>query len=212
MKNYELERRAEVEQAHKDGKELEWIELNTNTGKYESYDKWDNHCLNQFGEDFKFKWIEFDYRIKEEVKMTTQYINANIKSKRELAQRLLDGEVFYLGNGCTRLYFDETDGNSPFRIVQVDCTKVRYASQAMEPRWIDYHSLQIKKEVKWYDKLDGTAQNGVYCFVWDDGYEFNPLKPEIELIVAYHAEESGFYGASGIFWQNAKPMTAEDLK
>lgn len=44
---------------------------------------------------------------------TVSYINAGIKSKKEAAERLIKGEIFYCRNGL-KIYFNEKHTN-PFR-------------------------------------------------------------------------------------------------
>lgn len=78
--------------------------------------------------------------------------NAGIKSKREAAQRLLDGEVFYNRVG-DKIYFNESK-TSPFLI----------GNTILGPSWGDYKSWQTKPD--WRDEV--SEDNPVLCWVWNE--------------------------------------------
>ena len=77
------------------------------------------------------------------------------------------------------------------------------------------HPSDWKKVTNWYDKLDGTVDNGVVC--WVGGNEGNlKLKEKIELIKEYrknHQQHDGAkYKGSVIWWELATPLTNDEIK
>ena len=78
--------------------------------------------------------------------------NAGIKSKKEAAQRLMNGELFYHRDDC--IFFDE-DCNSPFR----------YRSNGIEVPLTDHFEIinEWQVEIDWRENIG----KGVWCWVWD---------------------------------------------
>lgn len=79
-----------------------------------------------------------------------KYINANIKSKKELYRRLLDGEVFYVIRECCDLvevFYDECNSVDPFRIR----TESEINSYPLRSLADNYSDLCIAREPQWWD-------------------------------------------------------------
>lgn len=116
------------------------------------------------------------------------YKNAGIKSKKEAAQRLIDGEVFYSSLLNQRIYFDDSNRN-PFR----------YADERMKDCWDEFSEWKV--EVNWHDDIG----DGVLCWVWDRGDK------RIALVVKMNSCDGfKFMTANGSWWLNAKPLTKEE--
>ena len=128
--------------------------------------------------------------------MKTKYVNANIKSKEELAQRLMDGEVFYCGG--FKIYYDKDVAGSPFR----------FDDAFLKDGWDDYKALLTKQEIPWYEDPDSFP-----CLCWVDHFDKNPRgdKHEADIIIWY---EDGCYvpQRDGTPWKHATPVTDEELK
>jgi len=78
--------------------------------------------------------------------METKLENAEIKNKKDLILRMLDGEVFYTAqNG--KVYYDDTKRNSPF--MYIDNTG---RASALDHLFNNYKEL--KKEVPWWDTVE----------------------------------------------------------
>ena len=116
----------------------------------------------------------------------TKYINANIKSKKELAQRLSNGEVFYTPGNKYKLYFKESSDGNPFAL---DCA-------SMNGAWSLYKELLIKKE--WYEDLTEP----MLCYVSDviDG-DFCEIKFISEFVDEKFIETHSFNK-----WKYATPI------
>lgn len=76
-------------------------------------------------------------------------VNAGIKSKQELAERLMAGEVFWSSDH--KIYYDEREVN-PFRV----------GTSALNGCWDDFKGFLIKKE--WTETI---PEEGVLCWVSD---------------------------------------------
>lgn len=87
--------------------------------------------------------------------MKTKYVNANIKSYKELLSRLIEGEEFY--HGLIKVYYDENERykGQPFRYDQF---ALMGCSDA-------YPEFCVKKEVEWYEDL---PDHGVLCEIETD--------------------------------------------
>lgn len=109
-------------------------------------------------------------------------VNAEIKSKKELAQRLLDGEVLYTAGG-KELSFDE-ESEYPWQVVH---------------DWEFF--FKVMREPHWYENI----AKPVPCRVWDDS------RPG-ELLRWVEAHHSGrFQDTDGDNYEHAEPLTAEDI-
>ena len=91
--------------------------------------------------------------------MNYKMVNAGIKSMGELATRLENGEVFWLG-GC-QVHFNK-EANNPF-----------YMDNGIL-NWRRFADMSMRKEIPWYENI--PAQ-GVWCWVWDVGEEANKRDP-----------------------------------
>lgn len=119
------------------------------------------------------------------------YKNAGIKSMKEAAQRLINGEVFYIRE-C-KLYFDVSK-IPPFRV----------GSDSILNLWRDFEEWQIKSE--WYEDLG----EGVLCWAWDSGDE---ERSRTEIVVRYEAERVYKFGTErGCWFAYAEPITKEEAK
>lgn len=126
----------------------------------------------------------FDRREKQ--RRLKMYKNAGIKSKKEAAQRLIDGEVFYCAG--RKIKFDPSCVN-PFRFETVNI----YV-------WDMYADWQIKPE--WYENLG----EGRLCWVWDaDGAPGQ----RVAIVVKY--EVGNKFGTASVWWRYAEPLTDEEL-
>lgn len=122
-------------------------------------------------------------------------VNAGIKSKGELADRLKAGEVFYIEGCKEKMYYDEKAGGSPYR----------YDDGALDNGWRLFKFLEVEVEVKWYDNITKP----VLCLIWDD------VEPDIKAVTfvsKYDEELDSFIGLYGIDYDNAKPLTDEELE
>jgi hypothetical protein len=116
-------------------------------------------------------------------------VNANIKSKKELAQRLIDGEVFYIDGN--QILFCENTGTDPFR----------FNNESLYSCWNAYERFQ--KEVNWWDNI---PEEGVLCWVSDTNKNLksNPS------IVKRKDFGGNFITTNGTPWFYATPVQPED--
>ena len=116
--------------------------------------------------------------------------NAGIKSKKEAAQRLMNGELFYHRDDC--IFFDE-DCNSPFR----------YRSNGIEVPLTDHFEIinEWQVEIDWRENIG----KGVWCWVWSNNESL-----KAPALVTCYAEGRGFY--SMCYWfSNAESMTEAEV-
>lgn len=112
------------------------------------------------------------------MKTKTKLVNANIKSKKELYQRLLDGERFVLYS--VSVYCDEKY-NNPFRHGEVEFSIGNK----------ELGNVKQRIETKWYDNI---PEKGVICWVWDSGDE-----KRVDIISEYNElARLPFTGKAGI--------------
>ena len=128
--------------------------------------------------------------------MKTKRVNARIKSKKELARRLMDGEVFYTPSGA-RVHYDEVE-KEPFRVGRVP----------MVDSWRGYDRLLVEEEIFWQEDI---PEQGVLCWVWDNGGKEGAT---ISKITSY---ETGWgedypYKDHENGWQHARPLTNEEIE
>ena len=122
-------------------------------------------------------------------------VNAEIKSKKELATRLMDGEVFYKG-GYFKLAYEEDGTGSPFRA----------GSTHMNSVWDEFEFLQ--KEVIWYENIDKP----VLCFVSDKKGCDNQNSGILVLIKSYTGAGTSNYpfDTDDNQWAYATPVSQEE--
>ena len=127
--------------------------------------------------------------------MKTKYVNAGIKSQIDLAQRLLDGEVFYDSNE-TSIEIDREGAGDPFKSV------------ARCVGWNFFRGLTVKKEIEWYEDPDSFP-----CLCWVDHFDKNPRgdKHEADIIIGYE-DRCYVPQRDGTPWRYATPVTDEELK
>jgi hypothetical protein len=117
-------------------------------------------------------------------------VNANIKSKKELAQRLIDGEVFYTESGI-KVFYDEIQDSTPFRLGIYNL---------VGDVWESYSSLF--KEVNWWDNI---PEEGVLCWVDDCDRE-----PKRVAALITSKECGGYRSVGGSRWTYARPVKPEE--
>jgi len=129
------------------------------------------------------------------------YKNAGIKSKKEAAQRLIDGEVFYSPISQSEIKFVPSR-TQPFRYVES-----RNVDNCLDMAWDTFADWKVK--VDWRENIG----EGVLCWVWDDDSE---KRKRIAVVVAYHkyrAIPERFVTDDNVgSWANAKPLTPEEAK
>ena len=120
-------------------------------------------------------------------------------SSNEIAKAMIDGEVFYSESGNVTLGWDSgsflTSNNVVF------CVKGPFYRR-------------VEKQVKWWDNLDGTVDNGVLCFVSD---EYEPNQEDIycdtTLIVDFKPDKSlPLREVGGSAWKYATPVSKDMLQ
>ena len=126
--------------------------------------------------------------------MKTKYVNAGIKSKEELAQRLMDGEVFYCGG--FKIYYDKDVAGSPFR----------FDDAFLKDGWDDYKALLTKQEIPWYEDPDSFP-----CLCWVSDFDKSPDKKDYLKIIS-DFDDGFFVACRGSSWNYATPLTDEELK
>lgn len=68
-------------------------------------------------------------------------------------------------------------------------------------------ALFIEEKRGWRERLDGTTDNGVLCFVWDE----TRLDGRISMVVEVRDCRFRFLCESGNAWQNAEPLTRAEI-
>ena len=119
--------------------------------------------------------------------------NAGIKSKKEAAQRLIDGEKFIWRS--TELFFDEKMQSYPFVAVCKGSTENIYIA-------FD-HFAEWQTEIDWRENIG----KGVLCWVWD----------EIEhktcgLVIDYKKHVDYPYRTGPCGWKHAEMLTDDEIK
>ena len=118
--------------------------------------------------------------------------NAGIKSKKEAAQRLMNGELFYHRDDC--IFFDE-DCNSPFR----------YRSNGIEVPLTDHFEIinEWQVEIDWRENIG----KGVWCWVWDS----DESDRSAFIVKSYNMKDKIPYITDLGRWINAEPMTEAEV-
>lgn len=122
------------------------------------------------------------------------YKNANIKSKKEAIQRMMDGEVFY-GEGGAKIYYEEASSGAPFRCV------VDGRNNPLTGLFDLFDEWQTKTE--WYENI---PEQGVLCWVWVE----SPAGRQLRVIV--RTDHDSFIAAGGGAWKNAEPVKLEEIE
>jgi len=117
---------------------------------------------------------------------------ADIKSKQELARRLVTGEEFAAPEG-QRLYFDEAHSD-PFR----------YGSGVIGNSWDIYPVLLADTE--WFEDI--PEGGGVICYV---AFENSEIPSRVDVIRSYDPKYELFEGYAGSY-KTAIPVKKEDAK
>ena len=119
-------------------------------------------------------------------------VNAEIISKSQLAQRLIDGEVFHFKED--QIFFQPSHAN-PFR----------YGGGNMNLIWEDYRRFWMEEE--WIPE----SSVPVICYVGDTEHALS-LKSAVSLINDYCVGALfPFIDTKGTAFAFAKPVTADDL-
>lgn len=128
------------------------------------------------------------------------------KSKKELAQALLEGRKFRTLNGNT-LFYEENAGISsvPFRF-----TDFRFRSSSNEPMcsvWDQYDT--VTEILDPAQQLQEALNKGpILCYVWDHE-ETSTKRPAI---VIRHKANRCYQTSTGSEWLNARSLTEEEAK
>ena len=123
------------------------------------------------------------------------YKNANIKDVKEAITRLMDGEEFYFGGD--RIYFLPRGDSTPFRISEDDTYGYPLASE------LNYLS-EWKIKGDWRESLSRKTPR--LCWVWDGNFI------ESERFVASIINYDGRYNTQYTWYQNAVPLTKEEIR
>ena len=86
--------------------------------------------------------------------------NANLTTKKEAIQRMLDGEVFYDSDGTYKLFYDEIVAGLPFMCIDLETTD----KDKIKGFWNEIESWQIEQPWeptigKYYEFSDSTGFN-----------------------------------------------------
>ena len=127
------------------------------------------------------------------------YINAGIKSKKEAAERLINGEVFFMKaelheilDELHEIFFDAHQDPCPFRL----------DNSYLHSSWDNFDQWLIKQD--WRDNIG----DGVFCWVWDECQSLQSLR----LITEYVEGDQYPYINNKCGWMNAKPASLEEIK
>jgi hypothetical protein len=120
--------------------------------------------------------------------------NAKLKSKRETAIRLINGEEFIFQD--QKVYFNETDASSPFILEQENGPACMFGA------WNHFASFEVEREPEWQDFL----KNGpILCWAWD---KINTQKRSPAIIE--RIDENGNYQSSdGNTYDFAEPLNPD---
>lgn len=125
--------------------------------------------------------------------MTTKRVDAGIRSKKEAAERLIAGEVFYDAYN-KKIYFDG-DEVIPFR----------YGDEPLSGVWATYIDWETEVEIPWYEEADAFPR---LCRVWDT--DVNAAK--VHLIDAFEVGKIYSFRMGEVGWTTAEPLTLEEVK
>lgn len=116
--------------------------------------------------------------------------NAGIKSKKEAAQRLIDGEMFWFDGW--KIHFDDSEW-VPFRIDDDEL----YATWSTFAEW--------ETEIDWRENIG----KGVLCWVWDRNKEEKIIR-----VITGFIEKRGsqqYITRNNIGFNYAEPMTEAEV-
>lgn len=123
-------------------------------------------------------------------------VNAEIKSKKELATRLMAGEVFWSNNEY-KVYYEDVGGrSSPFR----------FGNSELSFCWADYATLQ--KEVIWYENIEKP----VLCWCSDSEDYATQENGHLLLVKSYTRAGTSDYpfDTEEDQWKYATPVSQEE--
>lgn len=118
-------------------------------------------------------------------------VDAKLKSAKEFATRMIDGEVFYF-DGCKYAY-----------CISESCFYRESLNDQLDAGYINleaYKEMQI--EAKWYDDI----KKPILCWI---SHHSKNKKTEAQFIE--EKVEGGYMTTSGIRYKYVTPVTAEDL-
>lgn len=126
-------------------------------------------------------------------------VPANVSTKKEFYQRMLDGEVFHL-TGAT--YSFEEAYTRPFIRRKGNLLTLLRSD-------VPYSALEVEIEVPWYEDI---PPNGVLCWCWDGVGTIN-LKKNLRIITHYESDTPYTYrgDSCGNCWKYATPVTVEEI-
>ncbi len=126
---------------------------------------------------------------------TTSYKNAKIQSKKELATRLMNGEVFWIDG--KKIFFDGGELDSPFR-----CGRM-----ALDDYWDNFKDMEI--ENLWFNNI---PKQGVICRVSDiqGGINDEQETGSIDTITSYTSGASLPFQSNWFKWRYAEPVKPEE--
>lgn len=126
-------------------------------------------------------------------------VPANIKSKKDFAQRMLDGEVFYNTFG-DKMYYDENSRTTPFPFLFKDDGG---EIQPLGAAWNSFDRVMV--EIKWDENI---PEEGVLCWVSDTSPN---SRRYAEIIISKKEEEGYSYWTDECGWTYATPVTKEEV-
>lgn len=119
-------------------------------------------------------------------------VNAGIKSKKELAERLINGEVFYHNGSLAR---------TEIKFILDYANPFRYGSDQLNLVWSEYESML--KEVAWYEDITEP----VICWVWDsDEVDKTP-----RVVESFGDDPDYPFTTNNNKFMNARPVTPDEL-
>jgi len=121
--------------------------------------------------------------------------NAGIKSKKEAAQRLIDGEVFYWDGA--QLSFRDNDHEQPFGTIMIS----RSSNLDMNVSWGSFDEWEV--DVDWRENIG----KGVWCWVWDS----DESDRSAFIVKNYNMKDKMPYITDFGGWMNAEPMTEAEV-
>jgi hypothetical protein len=124
-------------------------------------------------------------------------VNAGLKSKRELIERMMKGEKFFLDD--TIIYFDEKRQCSPFVAYRAGHYPEEHPLHAI---FDCFEKMQTERPHHWTDDLD---KGPILCEVWDSLLEKKFFRAVVEV------SEDGKYKTQhiGDYYDEAKPVAPD---
>lgn len=112
-------------------------------------------------------------------------INAGIKSKKEAAQRLIDGEIFYSSDG-SKIFFDKATDRSPFRFDVIGMSSFwdHFKQWQIEDPYAELEEAMAAGKIIQTQNDDGDWNN-IYAPLWSLPPERYRVKPEPKTVKKY---------------------------